>query len=129
MALEKLQILHYLYISDRYLKISVIEKKKLSYIYHTMLESNCNSVITSKQFTAISSIWHTNTTRTKFALVSCTNRNSYPKEKVSQLKGVSAVAAAGRKAEQNVRKASGGQECPSRLETLLQGKDRKVTPI
>lgn len=70
-----------------------------------------------------------NTTRTKFALVSCTNRNSYPKEKVSELKGVSAVAAAGRKAEQNVRKAFGGQEYPPRLETLLQWKDREVTPI
>lgn len=39
------------------------------------------------------------------------------------------MAAAGRKAEQNVRKAFGGQEYPPRLETLLQWKDREVTPI
>lgn len=44
-ALEKPQILYYLYISDRYLKIFDIEKKKLRYIYHTMLEPNCNFVI------------------------------------------------------------------------------------
>lgn len=86
-------------------------------------------VITSKLFTAIASIWHTNTTITKFALVSCTDTNSYPEEKVSELKGMSAVAAAGRKAEQNVRKASREQEYPPRLETLLQWKDRELTPI
>lgn len=44
-VLEKLQILYYLYISDRNLKIYDIEKKKLRYIYHTMLEPNCNFVI------------------------------------------------------------------------------------
>lgn len=54
------------------------EKKKLRPIYYSTLGSNYNFVIivwiviTSKLFTAITSIWHANTTRTESAVVSCT---------------------------------------------------------
>ena len=56
---------------------AISEKKKLRYIYYTMLRSNYNFVIivwiviASKLFTVIALIWHTNTTCTKSAVVFC----------------------------------------------------------
>lgn len=58
---------------------AISEKKRRRHIYCTTLGSNYNFVIivwiviASKLFTVIASIWHTNTTCTKSAVVSCTD--------------------------------------------------------